>query len=87
MMNSSRRSRNPSRIVMSWFKRQPPKIKSFFAVLAAIFALIFIRFAVHDHDALFIAAEAIHALGIVVLIYKLSKEKTCAGKFDPSFLV
>lgn len=64
---------------MFWFKRQPPKVKSFLAVFAAIFALIFIRFAIRDHDNLFVAAEAVHAIGIVVLIYKLTKEKTCAG--------
>lgn len=78
-MISGRRSRNPVRVLMFWFKRQPPKVKSFLAVFASIFALIFIRFAIRDHDNLFVAAEAIHAIGIVVLIYKLTKEKTCAG--------
>lgn len=78
-MISGRRSRNPVRLLMLWFKRQPPKVKSFLAVFASIFALIFIRFAIRDHDNLFVAAEAIHAVGIVVLIYKLTKEKTCAG--------
>eukprot|EP00250_Pteridium_aquilinum_P000247 c10272_g1_i1 orf=303-1130(+) len=78
-MIPGRRSRNPVRVLMFWFKRQPPKVKSFLAVFAAIFSLIFIRFAIRDHDNLFVAAEAIHAIGIVVLIYKLTKEKTCAG--------
>lgn len=78
-MVAGRRSRNPMRALISWFKRQPPKVKSFLAVLAGIFTLVFIRFVVHDHDNLFVAAEAIHSIGILVLIYKLSKEKTCAG--------
>ncbi|MCO5590632.1 hypothetical protein L7F22_044603 [Adiantum nelumboides] len=78
-MISGRRSRNPVRTLMLWFKRQPPKIKSFLAVFVAIFTLIFIRFAIRDHDNLFVAAEAVHAIGIGVLIYKLTKEKTCAG--------
>ncbi|MBA0771715.1 hypothetical protein Gotri_007197 [Gossypium trilobum] len=42
-------------------------------------ALVLLRFIVHDHDNLFVAAEAVHSIGISVLIYKLIKEKTCAG--------
>lgn len=78
-MVSARRGRNPTQVLISWFKRQPPKVKSFLAVLAGISTLVFIRFVVHDHDNLFVAAEAIHSIGIIVLIYKLTKEKTCAG--------
>jgi len=66
---------------MAWVRRQPPKVKAFLAVVAGMAALVFIRFIVHDHDNLFVAAEAAHALGIGVLIYKLTKEKTCAGSF------
>ncbi|KAF4374175.1 hypothetical protein F8388_022941 [Cannabis sativa] len=44
-------------------------------------ALVLLRFIVHDHDNLFVAAEAVHSIGISVLIYKLMKEKTCAGTF------
>ncbi|KAK6121434.1 hypothetical protein DH2020_044823 [Rehmannia glutinosa] len=42
-------------------------------------ALVLLRAIVHDHDNLFVAAEAVHSIGIAVLIYKLMKEKTCAG--------
>ncbi|ONM04270.1 ER lumen protein-retaining receptor 3 [Zea mays] len=72
-------SRRPVAVVMAWVRRQPPKVKAFLAVVAGMAALVFIRFIVHDHDNLFVAAEAAHALGIAVLIYKLTKEKTCAG--------
>ncbi|AQK58948.1 hypothetical protein Zm00014a_021979 [Zea mays] len=71
-------SRRPVAVVMAWVRRQPPKVKAFLAVVAGMAALVFIRFIVHDHDNLFVAAEAAHALGIAVLIYKLTKEKTCA---------
>lgn len=63
----------------SWVRRQPPKVKAFLAVVAGIMTLVFLRMIVHDHDKLFVAAEAVHAIGICVLIYKLTKEKTCAG--------
>ncbi|KAI3515569.1 hypothetical protein L1887_14469 [Cichorium endivia] len=68
----------PSYILLAWLRRQPPKVKVFLAVVSAIAALVVIRLVVYDHDNLFIAAEAVHALGISVLIYKLATEKTCA---------
>ncbi|XP_073012532.1 uncharacterized protein [Typha latifolia] len=74
-----RGSRGPINAVVGWVKRQPPKVKAFLAVVTGMAALVFIRFVVHDHDNLFVAAEAAHAIGISVLIYKLTKEKTCAG--------
>jgi hypothetical protein len=66
---------------MAWVRRQPSKVKAFLAVVAGMAALVFIRFIVHehDHDNLFVATEAAHAIGIGVLIYKITKEKTCAG--------
>ncbi|WVZ65684.1 hypothetical protein U9M48_015007 [Paspalum notatum var. saurae] len=74
-----RGTKRPLGAVTSWVRRQPPKVKAFLAVVTGMAALVFIRFIVHDHDNLFVAAEAAHALGIGVLIYKLTKEKTCAG--------
>ncbi|PKA45888.1 ER lumen protein retaining receptor [Apostasia shenzhenica] len=66
-------------VVIGWVRRQPPKVKAFLSVVAGMAALAFLRFVVYDHDNLFVAAEAVHAVGISVLIYKLTKEKTCAG--------
>jgi len=66
-------------VVWSWVRRQPPKVKAFLAVVTGMAALVLLRFIVHDHDNLFVAAEAVHSIGICVLIYKLMKEKTCAG--------
>ncbi|KAJ9189620.1 hypothetical protein P3X46_000889 [Hevea brasiliensis] len=74
-----RPQRRPIHAVTSWVRRQPPKVKAFLAVVLGMAALVFLRFIVHDHDSLFIAAEAVHSIGIIVLIYKLMKERTCAG--------
>ncbi|KAI3981618.1 hypothetical protein MKX01_007538 [Papaver californicum] len=74
-----RGSKTPIHAVATWVRRQPPKVKAFLAVISGMAALVFLRFIVHDHDNLFVAAEAVHSLGICVLIYKLMKEKTCAG--------
>ncbi|KAM1229911.1 hypothetical protein ACFX13_040884 [Malus domestica] len=58
---------------------------AFLAVVSGMAALVLLRFIVHEHDNLFVAAEAVHSIGISVLIYKLMKEKTCVGKVS-SFL-
>ncbi|CAN1300952.1 ER lumen protein-retaining receptor [Linum perenne] len=71
--------KRPIYMLTSWVKRQPPKIKGFLAVVAGMSAIVILRLIVHDHDNLFVAAEAVHSIGISVLIYKLMKEKTCAG--------
>ncbi|GAB2219440.1 hypothetical protein Droror1_Dr00007075 [Drosera rotundifolia] len=71
--------KRPIHAVTMWMKRQPPKVKAFLAVVSGMAALVLLRAIVHDHDNLFVAAEAVHAMGISVLIYKLMKEKTCAG--------
>ncbi|VVB09636.1 unnamed protein product [Arabis nemorensis] len=72
-------TKTPIHVVWSWVRRQPPKVKAFLAVVTGMAALVLLRFIVHDHDNLFVAAEAVHSIGICVLIYKLMKEKTCAG--------
>lgn len=76
--------RRPIHAVSTWVKRQPPKVKAFLAVVTGMTVLVLLRAIVHDHDNLFVAAEAVHAIGISVLIYKLTKEKTCAGN-NPTF--
>ncbi|CAN6481407.1 unnamed protein product [Victoria cruziana] len=70
---------NPIAVLAGWVRRQPPKVKAFLAVVTGMASLVFLKLVVHDHDNLFIASEACHALGICVLIYKLMKEKNCAG--------
>ncbi|WMV13212.1 hypothetical protein MTR67_006597 [Solanum verrucosum] len=74
-----RTTRRPIQVVSTWVRRQPPKVKAFLAVITGMAALVLLRAIVHDHDNLFVAAEAVHSIGISVLIYKLMKEKTCAG--------
>ncbi|KAI4325924.1 hypothetical protein MLD38_031285 [Melastoma candidum] len=67
-------ARRPIHAVSSWVSRQPPKVKAFLSVVSGMTALVVLRAVVHDHDNLFVAAEAVHSLGISVLIYKLIKE-------------
>lgn len=72
------------RATRRWSKR--PEVKAFLAMVMSMAVLVFIRFIVHHHDNLFIAAEGVHALGIAMLIYRLTKERTCAGLCPPPYL-
>lgn len=74
-----RGSKRPLAHVSGWLRRQPPKVKAFLAFAIGISAIVVLRYLVRDYNNLFVAAEASHAIGISVLIYKLTKEKTCAG--------
>ncbi|XP_022144342.1 putative ER lumen protein-retaining receptor C28H8.4 [Momordica charantia] len=71
--------KRPIRAITSWVRRQPPKMKAFLGVVSAIISLVLLYVMVHDHRNIFVAAEAVHAIGIVILIYKLMKERSCAG--------
>ncbi|CAN1290191.1 hypothetical protein LINPERPRIM_LOCUS20592 [Linum perenne] len=55
-----------------------PTTHGFLALVAGIAALVHLCFIVNDPDNLFVIAEAVHSIGIMVLIYKLMMEKACA---------
>lgn len=74
-----RPAKRPIRSLAAWVRRQPPKVKAFLGIITGMTTLFTLRAIVNDHDNLFVAAEAVHSVGISVLIYKLMKEKTCAG--------
>ncbi|KAL9670807.1 hypothetical protein QQ045_008365 [Rhodiola kirilowii] len=85
-----RAPKRPIHSASTWLRRQPPKVKAFLAVVAGMMTLVLLRLIVRDHDNLFVAAETVHAVAISVLIYKLMKEKTCAGiglSFHLSFYI
>lgn len=57
------------------------KVKTALAVSTVLFLLVALKFLVRDHNYFFIASEFSHFIGIVVLIYKLSTQNSCAGNF------
>nr|GMC56029.1 putative ER lumen protein-retaining receptor C28H8.4 [Ipomoea batatas] len=69
----------PINAVKAWLKAQPPKMKVFLALVVASFFIYLLHLLVEEQDNLFVAAEAVHAFGISVLVYKLTKGKSCAG--------
>ncbi|KAK9281928.1 hypothetical protein L1049_004836 [Liquidambar formosana] len=74
-----RRRNAPVNVLFGWVRRQSMKVKTFLAVTTVLSSLVALKFLVRDHDHFFIASEAIHAAGIMVLIYKLTTQKTCSG--------
>ncbi|CAM8987378.1 unnamed protein product [Rhodiola kirilowii] len=63
-----RAPKRPIHSASTWLRRQPPKVKAFLAVVAGMMTLVLLRLIVRDHDNLFVAAEAMHSVGISVLI-------------------
>ncbi|KAG9446075.1 hypothetical protein H6P81_012203 [Aristolochia fimbriata] len=78
-MGRRRGARDPVNVLFGWVRRQSVKVKTFLGAVAAISALVGLWLFVPDHGHFFIASEAIHAAGILLLIYKLTKKKTCSG--------
>ncbi|XP_058103214.1 uncharacterized protein LOC131246814 [Magnolia sinica] len=78
-MGRRRATRDPVNVLFGWVRRQSVKVKTFLAVVSVLCSLIALKFLVRDQGHFFVASEAIHAAGIIVLIYKLTRQKTCSG--------
>ncbi|XP_010274063.1 PREDICTED: putative ER lumen protein-retaining receptor C28H8.4 [Nelumbo nucifera] len=74
-----RRRNSPVNVLFGWVRRQSMKVKIFLVVASMICSLVALQLFVKDHNHFFVASEAIHAVGIIVLIYKLTTQKTCSG--------
>nr|XP_019702557.1 ER lumen protein-retaining receptor erd-2.2 [Elaeis guineensis] len=78
-MGRRRGARGPVNVMFGWVRRQSVRVKVFLGAVAAILALVTLKKLVRNYNHFFIAAEAVHAAGILVLIYKLTTKKTCSG--------
>lgn len=74
-----RRRSSPVNKLFAWVRSQSMKVKTFLAVTAVLCSLVALKLLIRDHNHFFVASEAIHAAGILVLIYKLTTQKTCSG--------
>ncbi|KAF4383119.1 hypothetical protein F8388_009150 [Cannabis sativa] len=74
-----RKRSSPVNVLFGWLRKQNMKIKIFVGVTIGLFALIALKFTVKNHNHFFVASEAVHVAGILVLIYKLTTQKTCSG--------
>jgi ER lumen protein retaining receptor len=74
-----RRRTSPVNQLFAWVRKQSMKVKTTLAVVSVLFLLVALRFLIRDHNYFFVASEFSHFVGIVVLIYKLTTQKTCSG--------
>ncbi|XP_020600066.1 ER lumen protein-retaining receptor-like [Phalaenopsis equestris] len=63
----------------NWVRRQPLKTKAVFGAAGAAAVLLLLYVFVNDYRVIFFTAELSQAAGISFLIYKLIKDRTCAG--------
>ncbi|KAL6567074.1 hypothetical protein OROMI_015478 [Orobanche minor] len=74
------RKRNaPLKKLFVWVRRQSTKVQTFMAATFVMFVLVALKILIRDHNQFFVASEAIHFAGILVLSYKLTTQKTCSG--------
>ncbi|PON59366.1 ER lumen protein retaining receptor [Trema orientale] len=74
-----RKRTSPANVLFGWLRRQSLKVKTFIGAAIGLFALVALKFTVKNHNHFFVASEAVHLAGILVLIYKLTTQKTCSG--------
>ncbi|KAL0436709.1 UNVERIFIED_CONTAM: hypothetical protein Sradi_0378800 [Sesamum radiatum] len=65
--------------VLAWVRRRSAKVKTLLGVAFALCALLALKLLVKNHAHFFVVSEAVHFGGILVLIYKLTTQKTCSG--------
>ncbi|XP_075515746.1 uncharacterized protein LOC142550554 [Primulina tabacum] len=78
-MGKKSSSSAPMNKLFAWVRRQSTKVKIFLGVTCVLCALVAVKFLVKKHNHFFIASESVHFTGILVLIYKLTTQKTCTG--------
>ncbi|KAM3731525.1 hypothetical protein ACB098_12G170100 [Castanea mollissima] len=74
-----RRRSSPMNVLSEWVKKQSMRMKICLGAMVALLALAALKLTIHDLNHFYIGSEFIHALGIIVLIYKLTTKKTCSG--------
>ncbi|XP_021909532.1 ER lumen protein-retaining receptor [Carica papaya] len=75
-----KRDLSRAQMLSGFVRRQSMKVKILMGVTLFLCALVGLRLLVKDNIRhFFVAAEVVHAAGILVLIYKLTKTKTCSG--------
>ncbi|KAL2933079.1 ER lumen protein-retaining receptor [Bienertia sinuspersici] len=70
---------SPIKVLSQWIHRQSMKKKILLGVFGALICLVALKLFVKDHNHFFVASESIHALGIFILIYKLTTKQSSAG--------
>ena len=79
VITMGRKRSSPMNVLSEWVKMQFMRVKICLGAMVALLALVALKLTIHDLNHFYIGSEFIHALGITVLIYKLTTKKTCSG--------
>lgn len=79
-MNQCRKLAGVTMVARAWIGRKPLRTKAVIGAAAAAAVLLLLWIFVNDHGFIFFAAELSHVAGISFLIYKLIKDRICAGE-------
>ncbi|XP_031406166.1 ER lumen protein-retaining receptor erd-2.2-like [Punica granatum] len=80
VMGRKRDSPSAASSLLRWLRRLPMKMKVFLGLTFAAVTLIILRLTLGSHiHKVYIISELCHAIGIIVLIYKLTTQRTCSG--------
>ncbi|CAN8258219.1 unnamed protein product [Cochlearia groenlandica] len=74
-----RRGVSAVNVVFGWLRQQSHKVKIALGIILSLILVVFLRLTVQNHNHFFVASELIHASGVLILIYKLTRQKTCSG--------
>ncbi|KAL8146694.1 uncharacterized protein LOC141707531 [Apium graveolens] len=74
-----RRGSSASNKLWGLLRRQSMMVKMLMGLILVGSGLVGLRMFVKDHNHFFVASEAIHVFGILVLIYKLNTKRNCSG--------
>ncbi|KAL3725098.1 hypothetical protein ACJRO7_030157 [Eucalyptus globulus] len=66
-------------VVVWWLRRQPMKVKVTVVASLMVACLVALKLTVKNHGHFFVASELSHAVGLLVLGYKLIRQRTCSG--------
>ncbi|XP_056176914.1 uncharacterized protein LOC115676263 [Syzygium oleosum] len=65
--------------VVWWMRRQTMKVKVLLVASLMVACLVALKLTVKNHAYFFVASELSHAVGLLVLGYKLIRQRTCSG--------
>ncbi|WOL01390.1 ER lumen protein-retaining receptor erd-2.2 [Canna indica] len=65
--------------IKGWVQRRSPRTMALFAFVLALLIVVSFSLLTDNRSHFFIASEAVHAVGIFILIFKLARKKSCAG--------
>ncbi|CAL0324413.1 unnamed protein product [Lupinus luteus] len=69
----------PMNVLIGWLSKRSKKVNILLAILLALSALVALNFIIKDTDYFYIASQAIHMIGTLILFYKLFTQKNCSG--------